>query len=160
MKPWCQNKLQNRQDQKIDKLWNSPQQNHWNLGQNLDAHYTVMNGYSYNSYNSISTFFPTMFPESPTAEYVEMRPEKLSHVLKFGIAPFFKRLLKGKTSEWNCHVVSFDESFNGFTQACQIDLLIRYQWPLFAREQPIAEMNQQFDVFRDLPGATWASDCG
>ena len=64
---------------------------------------------------SISDLFPTMFPETPIAESLQMGPEKL-YVVKFVIAPFFKQLLlKDKVSESESYVVSFDESFNDFT---------------------------------------------
>ena len=108
-----------------------------------------------------------MFPESPAAEYFQMTPGKVSYVVKFGIASFFKQLLKEKISESKCSVVSFDESCNGFTQTCQGDLVTRYWWPLFAGETSIAEMkkkqavsNEQIDLFRNSAGAILTSDCG
>ena len=76
---------------------------------------------------SISDLFPTMFPETPTAESLQMGPEKL-YVVKFVIAPFFKQLLlKDKVSESESYLVSFDESFNDFTlklvtRICQLGI--------------------------------------
>ena len=43
-----------------------------------------------------------------------MGPDKL-YVVKFEIAPFFKRLLEDKISESESYAVSLDETFNNFT---------------------------------------------
>ena len=81
-----------------------------------------MSLYSYNNYGSISDLF-LMFP-SLIREPFQMGPGKLSDRLcKVFSWHLFSR---GKVTGSECHVVSFNKSFNGFTKTCQVDLLIRY----------------------------------
>ena len=51
---------------------------------------------------------------------------RLSYLITFGIAPYFKELLLAELTEAPCFVLSFDESFNPELQQEQMDFVVRY----------------------------------
>ena len=53
-----------------------------------------------------------------------MGPDELHYYVTFGLAPYFKSLLIDTLKKSDCHVLSFDESLNDFTQTSEIDLLV------------------------------------
>ena len=68
---------------------------------------TVMSHFSYNSSTNIADVFRAMFPDSAIAQKMNCGPTKLSYLICFGIAPYFKQQL---LKEAQCYVISFDES--------------------------------------------------
>ena len=67
-----------------------------------------------------------MFPDSQIAQQWSCGPTKLSYLITFGIAPYFKELLFAELTEAPCFVLSFDESFNQELQKEQMDFVVRY----------------------------------
>ena len=55
-----------------------------------------------------------------------MVPTKLSYLISFGIAPYFRELLLADIKKASCFVVSFDESYNHELQKEQMDFTVRY----------------------------------
>ena len=86
----------------------------------------VMSHFSYNSSQDIGDVFKAMFPDSQIAQQWSCGPTKLSYLITFGIAPYFKELLFAELTEAPCFVLSFDESFNQELQKEQMDFVVRY----------------------------------
>ena len=87
---------------------------------------SVMSHFSYNSAHDITDIFKAMFPDSSIAQHMSCGPPKLSYLISFGIAPYFRDLLLADLKQTSCFVVSFDESFNHELQKEQMDFTIRY----------------------------------
>ena len=67
-----------------------------------------------------------MFPNSSIAQHMSCGPTKLSYLISFGIAPYFRELLLADIKKASCFVVSFDESYNHELQKEQMDFTVRY----------------------------------
>ena len=67
-----------------------------------------------------------MFPDSKIAQQWSCGTTKLSYLITFGIAPYFKELLLADLTETPCFVLSFDESFNPELQQEQMDFVVKY----------------------------------
>ena len=67
-----------------------------------------------------------MFPDSKIAQNFQLGPDKLKYICNFGIAPYFKDVLKETLKKSDLYVICFDESLNDVIQSCQMDVLIRY----------------------------------
>ena len=87
---------------------------------------TVMSHFSYNSATDITDVFMPMFPDSAIAQKMNCGPTKLSYLICFGIAPYFKQKLLNKLKEAQCFVISFDESLNTELYEEQMDFVVRY----------------------------------
>ena len=87
---------------------------------------SVMSHFSYNSAHDITDIFKAMFPDSSIAQHMSCGPTKLSYLISFGIAPYFRDLLLADLKQTSCFVVSFDESFNHELQKEQMDFTVRY----------------------------------
>ena len=55
-----------------------------------------------------------------------MDPLKLSYLICFGIAPYFKQQLLNELKEAQCFVISFDESLNTELHEEQMDFVVRF----------------------------------
>ena len=71
---------------------------------------SVMSHFSYNSTHDITDVFKAMFPDSSIAQQMSCGLTKLSYLISFGIAPYFRELLLSNLKQTSCFVVSFDES--------------------------------------------------
>ena len=87
---------------------------------------SVMSHFSYNSAHDITDIFTAMFPDSSIAQHMSCGPTKLSYLISFGIAPYFRDLLLADLKQTSCFVVSFDEPFNHELQKEQMDFTVRY----------------------------------
>ena len=67
-----------------------------------------------------------MLPDRKVAEEFSMSISKVSFIVDHGLAPYFKTILKDEIKESDCNMLSFDESLNGITQTCQMDVLVQY----------------------------------
>lgn len=85
-----------------------------------------MSHFSYNSAHDIADVFRVMFPDSTIAQHMSCGPTKLSYIISFGIAPYFRELLLTDLKQAPCFVISFDESFNQELQQEQMDFYVRY----------------------------------
>ena len=74
-----------------------------------------------------------MFSVSPTAQKFQLQPDKLTHVINWGLAPHFRDLLKTKLQKSEFSLISFDESLNKSTQNCQTDIGICF-WSQEAKQ--------------------------
>ena len=73
---------------------------------------SIMFHFSYNSAHDITDVFKAMFPNSSIAQHMSCGPTKLSYLISFGSAPYFRELLLADIKKASCFVVSFDESYN------------------------------------------------
>ena len=64
-----------------------------------------------------------MFQDSPTASKLSLGATKMSYLLNFGIAPYFKNLLLDEIKASPYYVLSFDESLNTVLQKDQMDVI-------------------------------------
>ena len=87
-----------------------------------DCHVT----FSYNSAPDIVDVLRAMFPDSAIAQKMNCGPTKLSYLICFGIAPYFKQQLLNELKEAQCYVISFDESLNTELHEEQMDFVVRY----------------------------------
>ena len=87
---------------------------------------SLMSHFSYNSIQDIGDVFRAMFQDSKIAQQWSCGATKLSYLITFGIAPFFKELLLAELTEAPCFVLSFDESFNPELLQEQTDFVVRY----------------------------------
>ena len=87
---------------------------------------SVMSHFSLNSAQDIIEIFKAMFPDSNTAQGMSCGPTKLSYLLTFGIAAYFKHLLIDDLKKAPCFVVLFHESLNTALHQEQMDFSVRY----------------------------------
>ena len=87
---------------------------------------TVMSHYSLNSAQDITDVFHAMFPDSNIAKRMSCGATKLSYLITFGIAPFFKQELLIDVSQAPYFVISFDESLNPDLHEEQMDFIVRF----------------------------------
>ena len=86
----------------------------------------VLSGYFNNSCADIRKMFTCILPDSKIAKSFERGATKLQYVINFVIALYFRDILYNHFQKSDCFVISFDGSLNGYTQNCQMDILIRY----------------------------------
>ena len=67
-----------------------------------------------------------MLPGSAVAQKMKFGPNKLSYLIHFGIAPYFKQHLPVELKETQCFVISFDESLNNECYKEQMDFFVQY----------------------------------
>ena len=87
---------------------------------------SVCSGYCNNSSSDINKVFSAMFLDSKIAQNFQLGLDKLKYICNFGIAPYFKDVLKEILKKSDLYVICFDESLNDVTQSFQMDVLIRY----------------------------------
>ena len=81
--------------------------------------------YSYKSCEDINFLAQQMFPDSDIAKKFTCGEKKASYLTCFGIAPYFKSLLKEKVKSSDGYVLLFDESLNHELQKKQMDFHVR-----------------------------------
>ena len=82
----------------------------------------VMSHFSYNSADVLRA----MFSDSDIAQKMSCGPTKMSYLICFGIASYFKQQFLNELKEARCFVISFDESFNAELHEEQMDFVVRY----------------------------------
>ena len=87
---------------------------------------SVILHFSYSSICDIVDVFKAMFPDSKIAQGMSCGPTKLSYLITFGIAPYFKQLLVEDLKKAPCFVVLFDKSLNTELHQEQMDFTVRY----------------------------------
>lgn len=78
------------------------------------------------SYARLSEFFPIMFKDSEIARNFQMKKDKLSYYVSYGLGPYFQHVLKDKLNTIPIFSVSFDESLNKVAQKGQMDFFVRF----------------------------------
>ena len=66
-----------------------------------------------------------MFQDSAVAQKMKCGPTKLSHIITFRVAPYFKKLLLAELQEATCFIVSYDESVNEELQQEEMDFIVK-----------------------------------
>ena len=87
---------------------------------------SVFCGFSNRFSDKLSDVFAKMFPDSDIGKGLKLGKAKAMYIATHGIAPHFKHLLKDNLNKYEVMVYSFDKSLSEITQACEIDLIIRY----------------------------------
>ena len=88
---------------------------------------TVMSHMSFNASSNTDKLFSHMFPDSAIAREFRCGKTKCTYLIRFGLAPYFKREVLSKVMDTRTvYVVSFDESLNKILQEEQMDLLLRF----------------------------------
>ena len=82
-----------------------------------------MSHYSYKSCEGTSKLFQAMFPDSRIASQFSCGGKK--NLICFGLAPYFKQLLKDVMKKEEAHVLLLDESLNSVRQSKEMDIHIR-----------------------------------
>ena len=65
-----------------------------------------------------------MFPDNKIAKNMSIGKTKSMYLIKHGVAPYLKSLSEGDIKKFDCYVILFDESLNGKTQMCEMDVYI------------------------------------
>ena len=87
---------------------------------------SVMSRFSYSSACGTVNLFKAIFADSNIAQGMSCRPMKLSYLIIFGIAPYFKQLLVEDPKKVPCFVVLFNELLNRELHQVQMGFTIRY----------------------------------
>ena len=66
-----------------------------------------------------------MFPDSEIAKQFSCGEKKCAYLCNFGIAPYFKQLLKDTLHNQQSYILLFDESLNKKTYNKQVDIHCR-----------------------------------
>ena len=82
---------------------------HWEV---LWALKVVKSHYSFCSCNDMQKLFSEMFPDSKIAKQFSCGEKECAYLCKFGIAPYFKHLLKDTLRDQHSYVLLFDESLD------------------------------------------------
>lgn len=85
----------------------------------------VSNGHSKRSVDDDVETFKKMFSDSRIAQKMTMCRTKLSYVLTYGLAPYFRDSLHGNLKSCRFIVVCFDEALNKIVQRGQMDIHVR-----------------------------------
>ena len=104
--------MSSRGEQKSSLLTKFPLTEEHHKAEIIWALKSIMSHFSYNSAQDITDVFKAMFPNSSIAQHMRCGPTKLSYLISFGIAPYFRELLLADIKKATYFVVSFDESYN------------------------------------------------
>ena len=85
----------------------------------------VKSHYSFCSCKDVQKLFSEMFPDSEIAKQFSCGEKKCAYLCNFGIAPYFKQLLKDTLHNQQSYVLLFDESLNKKTYNKQMDIHCR-----------------------------------
>ena len=69
----------------------------------------VLSHLLFNSSTDITDIFKAMFPDSAIAQKMKFGPNRLSYLICFCIAPYFRQQLLMELKETQCFVISFDD---------------------------------------------------
>ena len=87
---------------------------------------SVMSHFSYSTTCDIVDVFKAMFPDSNIAQEMSCGTTKLSYMIIFAIAPYFKQLLVEDLKKAPCIIVLFDESLHTEFHQRQMEFTVRY----------------------------------
>ena len=94
-------------EQKLSLLTKFPLTKEHHKAEIIWALKSIMSHFSYNSAHDITDVFKAMFPDSRIAQHMSCGPTKLSYLISFGIAPYFRELLLADIKKASCFVVFF-----------------------------------------------------
>ena len=87
---------------------------------------TVVFHFSYKSAADIADVLGAMFLDSAIAQKMNCGSTKLSYLICFGIAPYFKQQLLNELKESQCFVISFDKSLYTELHEEQMEFVARF----------------------------------
>ena len=99
--------------------------------------------FSFRLCQGLNKLFQTMFKDSPTARDFKLSKTKCSYVIKFGLAPYFQKVLVNEIQKSLYHSVSFDEALNRSLQKQQMDIHMHY-WCLLTNQVKVQYLDSQF----------------
>ena len=67
-----------------------------------------------------------LHPDSAIAQSCQLARTKLSHMVNFGLGPYFQNTLLEAINKSRWYGVSFDESYNDIINKSQMDIVVRY----------------------------------
>ena len=103
----------------------------------------VLSGYSNNSVCNSPDSFEVMFPDSKIASQMELGRIKLMYIENFGMAPYFREILKNETVNSGWYTISFDASLIKVVQECEMDIIIRF-WDNLSNKVQVRFWNSMF----------------
>ena len=86
----------------------------------------VSSHFSLRSCLGLNDLFRSMFTDSEIVKSFQLSKTKCGYITNFGLAPYFKDLLRKEIKASDCFGASFDESMNKVLQEEQMDAQIRY----------------------------------
>lgn len=87
---------------------------------------SLINHHSLRSAGSIASLFKIMFPDSTIASKLQVGATKMSYLISYGLAPYFRKLIYSKLLKCQFYEVSFDENFNKDAKKWQMDIVIKF----------------------------------
>ena len=87
---------------------------------------SMMSHFLYSLSGEICHIFGLCFQTVPLLKKMKCGPTKVSYIIPFGLAPYFKKLLLAELEEAPCFVVSVDESLNKELQQEQMDFIVKF----------------------------------
>lgn len=81
--------------------------------------------HSFSSNDGIGELFSKMLLDSQMAKSFALAKDKTGYMIKFGIAPYFKKQLVEAINHAGPYVLMFDESLNESSKKKQMDIHIR-----------------------------------
>ena len=115
----------------------------------------VSSHFSLRSCLGLNDLFRSMFTDSEIVKSFQLSKTKCGYITNFGLAPYFKDLLRKEIKASDCFGVSFDESMNKVLQEEQMDAQIRY-WNEIAK---LVDMRFSDSQFLRRPNAKNLFDC-
>ncbi|XP_077103051.1 uncharacterized protein LOC143753997 [Siphateles boraxobius] len=82
--------------------------------------------HSFKSNDGIGELFSMMLPDSQIAKSFGLAKDKTSYIIKFGIAPYFKKQLVEAINHAGPYILMFDESLNESSKKKQMDIHIHF----------------------------------
>ena len=86
----------------------------------------VLAVYSNRSCDGLDEIFARMFPDSAIAQTFKLGRQKSMYLVTYGIAPYYKSLLKSQLAKSDIMIFSFYESLNSITQNCEMDVILLF----------------------------------
>ena len=84
-----------------------------------------------------------MFSDSKLASQRELCRIKLMYIENFGMAPYFREILKNETVNSGWYTISFDASLIKVVQECEMDIVIRF-WDNLSNKVQVRFWNSMF----------------
>ena len=81
--------------------------------------------YSNRSCDGLDEIFARMFPDSAIAQTFKLGRQKSMYLVTYGIAPYFKSLLKSQLAKSDM-IFSFYESLHSIAQNCEMDVILLF----------------------------------
>jgi hypothetical protein len=106
---------------------------------------TVVSHSSFNSADGSAELLANMFPDSQIAKNMKIASTKMTYVINYGLATYFRERLQDVLSKADLFVICFDEALNKVAQRGQMDLAVRYYMKNEEKEEVVTQyLNSAF----------------